>query len=118
MKLTKKNKQSYLRKQLAENKAWATRALQILNGYQIEKEAKREMGQECYDLGFSERDSEFLKSLHNQFTDYGRLSAKQYKHLHKLLPKYWEQIYYASETEELDQKIYESLTGVLAQNQN
>jgi hypothetical protein len=90
---------------LATNKEWALRALQIIYNQQTEDE--QASGQTRYhnNVGFSGTDSDFLSSLARQHRERGWLTRNQMKHLHKIMPKYWNQILQLSDREKLENMI-------------
>lgn len=111
MKSTKKNVIAFVRKQLGENKAWATKALvRIFNENQMPDEKNSESTIHDNGIGFSGVDSKFLSSLAKQAIETGSLSDKQMVFVFRLMPRYSRQVYSFSDKEKLTKMVEESLS--------
>lgn len=110
MKTTKSNIQKYVRKQLATNPTWATKALvRIFQENQTDMEKAAETTIEDNGIGFSGTDGQFLSSLAQQFLSRGSLSEKQMAMVHKCIPKYCRQVISMSNEAQL-KKLVEAAT--------
>ena len=93
MKITQKLLTAYVRYQLANNPAWAIRALVRIHA-ENQTPSERAMGATVEDngIGFSGADAEFLSSLAQSFARYGNLTAKQTTFVLRIMPRYSRQV--------------------------
>ena len=102
MKHTKKQYETFLRLMLANNGTWALRALKVI----YENTVSNKPEEDC----FSARDFDFGKSLYEQSIN-NNLSPKQLESLHKMMPKYWKQVFNVANKETLNLQVTEYLNG-------
>ena len=113
MKVTQKQIQTFLKKQLNTNKDWALRALVRVYEFQTADEQVAGVTKEDNSVGFSGCDAEFLTSLAKQYQNRGSLSEKQMGFVYKKMPRYWGQIKGLIPQEKLLQLVEADLTVVV-----
>lgn len=89
---TKKAREEWWRKQLADSHCFAVAALVLIYNYQTADEKEYDATSHDNGVGFGGSDAEFLSSLAKQFLKYGTLSEKQFAVLHKRIGKYAPQL--------------------------
>ena len=109
--ITKKEMRDFVKKQLATNKAWATKALLKIFEKQTNDEQKYEYTHECNKVGFTGVDGKILSSFAKQLETRGFLSPKQMNIVYKKMPKYWMQIIKISDQKKLELQIRLSLVS-------
>jgi hypothetical protein len=104
-KVTKKAQEQFLKRMLASNPNWATRALVRVYENQTEDEQNSAYTIEDNGVGFTGADATILTSFTEQYLRRGSLSPKQYTLLHKKIGKYWRQILAVSDVDKLNSMI-------------
>ncbi len=85
---TIKEKQSFIREQLATNDNWVQRGLIAIWNKQTEDEKQVKDTKHSNGVGFNGRDAEFLSSLAERLSFQGMLSQNQMKYARKCMLKY------------------------------
>lgn len=93
----------YIKNQLANNQAWALRALVKIYERQTFDEQSSGYTKEHNNVGFSGVDSAILSSFATQVNSGRILSPKQMALLHKKMPRYWKQVISLIPTDKLKQ---------------
>jgi len=109
--ITKKEMRDFVKKQLATNKAWATKALLKIFDKQTKDEQEYEHTREANHVGFTGVDGEILTSFAKQLQSRGFLTPKQMVLVYKKMPKYWMQIIKISDQKKLELQIRLSLVS-------
>jgi hypothetical protein len=104
-KITKKAQQEFIKDKLANNAAWATKALLSIYKFQTDQEQRYESTIDANGVGFSGCDGEILSSFAKFYQKTGFLTPKQMVYVYKKMPKYWNQIVSISDTAKLNQMI-------------
>ncbi len=102
MKATKTNVTSFVRNQLATNKAWALKGLVRIFEHQTAEEQAAEVTNRENGVGFTGADANFLTSLAKQYMQRGSLSDKQMVFVFKKMPKYAGQLVSISDEAKLN----------------
>jgi len=104
-KITKKNRQKFIRKKLSTDKKWAEKAIIKLYNQQTDDEQWVEETRLKNGIGFNAIDAQLLSSFAKDIEKYGRLTNKQCKWAFCKLPKYWNQILNICNIDKLDKQI-------------
>lgn len=96
MKVTKKQVAEFVKRKLISDPVWASHALDVVFQNQTRAEQNSHLTIENNGIGFTGVDAEFLSSLYEQKQRYGRLTPRQMGYVHKMIPKYHNQIVQAS----------------------
>jgi len=96
MKVTKKQITEFIKGKLVSDPIWALHALDVVFQNQTLVEQNAQMTIENNGIGFTGVDATFLSSLHEQRLRYGRLTPRQMGSVHKMMPKYHNQVVQAS----------------------
>lgn len=96
IKVTKKQIAEFIKGKLVSDPIWTLHALDVVFHNQTLVEQNAQMTIENNGIGFTGVDAEFLSSLYEQKQRYGRLTPRQMGYVHKMIPKYHNQIVQAS----------------------
>jgi hypothetical protein len=123
MKATKSNVLSFVKNQLATNRAWALKGLVRIFERQTADEQSSESTSHDNGIGFTGADANFLTSLAKQYMQRGSLSDKQMAFVFKKMPKYAGQIVSISDVAKLNKmveatpvRVYPSFNAYLRDN--
>jgi hypothetical protein len=104
-KITKKATREYLRYMLGVNKKWALKALIKIYNNQTADEIHSQETSEYNGIGFTGVDGKILTSFSKQYIKRDFLTPKQMDILMKKMPKYWKQIEFVSDKEQLKNQV-------------
>lgn len=112
MKITNKIKKEYIRKKLKEDDVWVKRGLKKIFDNQTDDEQNVEMTKHHNEIGFNGHDAPLLSSFAKQLINKNWLSHKQMHILHKMMPKYWRQIFELCDKTKLEESIKKEIGAV------
>lgn len=110
-KITNKEFENFIKKQLATNKVWALNALLKIFEFQTKDEQEHESTRVFNKVGFTGTDGKILSSFAKQYKNRGFLTPKQMNLLFKKMPKYWMQIFKISDKTKLEMLIRKALAA-------
>jgi hypothetical protein len=110
MRVTKKQLQVYIREQLANDYAWAVKAMvKIHDEGQTGDEILSGMTISDNGVGFNGMDAGILSSFVKGYKKYKKLTEKQMVIVYKKMPKYWKQVMNMSDSDKLKDLYVKSL---------
>lgn len=101
MKLTNKQRQTFIKSMIAVDERWALRALKVVYDNQTSDEQVRRTTKESNGIGFTQADAR-LMTVFAKLLETRGLTDNQILQVKLRMPKYWKQILEASNIVKLD----------------